>query len=119
MTLAIAFLVQYLGSNVRWVEARLTVLPIRWMGFGLLIAGATGLGAGLFGYPFLTAHARYVDLPLIGQVPAATAMLFDLGVYALVVGATVLMLIAIAHQSLRSARLRDQDTPEAESKEAA
>ncbi|NTT86879.1 monovalent cation/H+ antiporter subunit A [Tabrizicola fusiformis] len=119
VTLAIAFLVQYLGSNVRWVEARLTVLPIRWMGFGLLIAGATGLGAGLFGYPFLTAHARYVDLPLIGQVPAATAMLFDLGVYALVVGATVLMLIAIAHQSLRSARLRDQDTPEAESKEAA
>ncbi len=119
VTLAIAFLVQYLGSNVRWVEARLTVLPIRWMGFGLLIAGATGLGAGLFGYPFLTAHARYVEVPLIGQVPAATAMLFDLGVYALVVGATVLMLIAIAHQSLRSARLREQDASDAESKEAA
>jgi multicomponent K+:H+ antiporter subunit A len=28
-------------------------------------------------------------------------MLFDLGVFSLVVGATVLMLIAIAHQSLR------------------
>jgi multicomponent K+:H+ antiporter subunit A len=31
-------------------------------------------------------------------------MLFDMGVFALVVGATVLMLIAIAHQSMRSHR---------------
>jgi multicomponent K+:H+ antiporter subunit A len=107
ITLAIAFLLQYLATNARWVEARLTVLPIRWMGIGLLIAGLTGIGAWIFGYPFLTAHARYVEIPLIGEVPAATAMLFDLGVFALVVGATVLMLIAIAHQSLRAARMRE------------
>ena len=36
---------------------------------GLLVAAATGIGAWLFGYPFLTAHARYLDLPLIGEVP--------------------------------------------------
>jgi multicomponent K+:H+ antiporter subunit A len=35
-------------------------------------------------------------------VPAATALLFDLGVFMLVVGATALILIAIAHQSLRA-----------------
>ena len=84
------------------------MLPIRWMGFGLLIAGAAGVGAWLFGYPFLTAHARYIDVPLIGKVPAASAMIFDTGVFALVMGATVLMLIAIAHQSLRSQRRREQ-----------
>jgi multicomponent K+:H+ antiporter subunit A len=39
---------------------------------------------------------------LIGDVPLPSALLFDLGVFALVVGATVLMLIAIAHQSVRS-----------------
>jgi multicomponent K+:H+ antiporter subunit A len=109
VTLSIAFLLQYLAHDVRWVESRLTVLPIRWMGLGLLIAGVTGLGAFVFGYPFLTAHAQYIDVPLIGAVPAATALLFDLGVFALVVGATVLMLIAIAHQSLRIARLRERD----------
>ena len=43
-----------------------------------------------------------MTLPLIGAVPVATALLFDLGVFALVVGATVLMLIALAHQSVRS-----------------
>ena len=52
--------------------------------------------------PFLTSHARYLELPLVGKVPFATALLFDLGVYLLVVGATVLILVAIAHQSLRS-----------------
>lgn len=109
ITMAIAFLLQYLAANVRWVESRLTVLPIRWMGIGLLIAVGTGMGSWIFGYPFLTAHARYVSVPLIGDVPAATALLFDLGVFALVMGATVLMLIAIAHQSLRAARLREQD----------
>ena len=34
-------------------------------------------------------------------MPTASALMFDLGVFSLVVGATVLMLIAIAHQSLR------------------
>ncbi|MDD9709488.1 monovalent cation/H+ antiporter subunit A [Seohaeicola sp. SP36] len=118
VTVSIAFLLQYLAHDVRWIEARLTVLPIRWMGVGLLIAGLTGLGAFLFGYPFLTMHARYVEIPLLGQVPAATALLFDAGVFSLVVGATVLMLIAIAHQSLRTARLRERDADAAPDQEA-
>jgi multicomponent K+:H+ antiporter subunit A len=109
VTLAIGLLLQYVATNIRWLEARILVLPTRWMGFGLLGAAGTGIGAWLAGYPFLTAHARYVDLPLIGPVPAATALLFDAGVFALVVGATVLMLIAIAHQSLRVRRARSPE----------
>ncbi len=109
VTLSIAFLLQYLAHDVRWIEARLTVLPIRWMGVGLLIAGLSGVGAFLFDYPFLTAHAQYIEVPLIGEVPAATAMVFDLGVFALVVGAIVLMLVALAHQALRIARLQERE----------
>ena len=108
VSLAIGLLLQYLATNVRWLESRIIILPVRWIGLGLLIATATGIGSFLFGYPFLTAHAQYVTLPLIGQVPAATALLFDLGVFSVVVGATVLIEIAIAHQSLRSARLRER-----------
>ena len=71
ITLAIAFLLQYLGTNVREVEDRLRILPVRWIGLGLLVAAGTGIGSWLFGYPFLTSHAQYVDFPLIGKVPAA------------------------------------------------
>ena len=101
VTLAIGLLLQYLANGVRAVEAKLIILPIRWMATGLMIALVVGAGAWLFGYPFLTQHARYVEFPLLGPVPMATALLFDLGVFNVVVGAVVLMLIAIAHQSLR------------------
>ena len=109
ITLAIAFLLQYLASTVRQIEDQLRILPVRWMAMGLLVAAATGAGAWLFGYPFLTSHSQYIDLPLIGKVPFATALLFDIGVFLIVVGATVLVLIALAHQSLRWSRAREQD----------
>ncbi|GAB4066025.1 monovalent cation/H+ antiporter subunit A [Ancylobacter sonchi] len=104
ITLSIAFIVQYMAAGTRWVEDHLRVLPLRWMGFGLLIAGATGAGSWWFGYPFLTTHARYLDWPIVGKFPVASALMFDLGIFAVVVGATVLMLVALAHQSLRRTR---------------
>jgi len=111
ITMAIAFLLQYLAGGTRWAEDRIRILPLRWMGAGLLTAAATGFGALFLGYPFLTTHSRYLELPFIGKVPAATALLFDLGVFMLVVGATVLILIAIAHQSIRTYRVRKVEGP--------
>ncbi|SMF20762.1 multicomponent K+:H+ antiporter subunit A [Xaviernesmea oryzae] len=109
LTLSIAFLLQYLAGGTRWAEDRIRILPLRWMGAGLLTAAATGIGAWFLGYPFLTSHFQYIELPLIGKVPAATALLFDLGVFSLVVGSTVLILVALAHQSIRINRLRAID----------
>jgi multicomponent K+:H+ antiporter subunit A len=104
VTMAVAFILQYMARGTIWVEARLRVLPVRWMGIGLLLAVSTGAAAWLFGRPFLSSSFSYVDIPLIGAVPLASALLFDLGVFAVVFGATVLMLPAIAHQSVRSHR---------------
>lgn len=102
ITMSIGFILQYMAGGTRWVEDRLRILPVKWIGTGLLIALATGLGAWAFGYPFLTMAFQYADLPIIGKVPMAAALFFDLGVFVLVVGATVLILIALAHQSVRS-----------------
>ena len=104
ITVAVALILLYMARGARWVEAHLRVLPLRWIGAGLLLAVCTGLGSLAFGRPFLTSAFQYLELPLLGRVPLATAMLFDLGVFATVVGATVLMLIALAHQSLRRPR---------------
>jgi multicomponent K+:H+ antiporter subunit A len=101
VTMSIALILQYMASGTRSIETRLRVRPFSWMGAGLLAAVVTGAGATLFGSPFLTTWFRYADVPLIGQVPMASALLFDLGVFLLVVGATALVLIAIAHQSIR------------------
>jgi multicomponent K+:H+ antiporter subunit A len=111
LTMSVAFILQYMAGGTRWVEARLTILPVRWIAVGLLFAAFTGIGSWLFGYPFLTSHSRYEDLPLIGKVPLASAVIFDLGVFTLVVGATVLILIALAHQSIRTHRPAKTDAP--------
>ncbi|WP_375620913.1 MULTISPECIES: monovalent cation/H+ antiporter subunit A [unclassified Bartonella] len=105
ITLAIGFILQYLARDIRWVETHLRVLPLRWIGFGLLLSVVTGMGSWFFGYPFLTSFFRYIHLPLIGKVTMASAFLFDFGVLSLVLGATVLILIALAHQSIRSYRI--------------
>ncbi|HKO87799.1 MAG TPA: monovalent cation/H+ antiporter subunit A [Burkholderiales bacterium] len=101
LTMAIAFVVQYMAGGARWVEARLNIRPLWWIGLGLLAAALTGGGAMLMGFPFLTSHHRYVDVPFAGQLSVSSAMFFDVGVFLLVIGATVLILIALAHQSLR------------------
>lgn len=106
ITMAIGFLLLYIAGGTRWMEDRLYILPMLWIGFGLILAVFTGMGSWLFGFPFLTSYFHYIEIPLVGKVPIATALLFDLGVFALVIGATALILIALAHQSIRSHRTR-------------
>jgi len=111
VAMAAGFILQYMAAGTVWVEDRLRILPVVWIGVGLLLAALTGTASLLLGDPFLTSYFRYAELPLIGKVPLASATIFDLGVFSLVVGATVLMLIALAHQSirrLRAARLEER-----------
>jgi multicomponent K+:H+ antiporter subunit A len=104
LVVAIAYLMQYLVAGTRWVEARARRRPPSWIGVGLLLAGLTGLGAIAAGYPFLTTHTPHFTLPLVGEVHVPSATFFDLGVFSVVVGATLLILTALAHQSTRAHR---------------
>jgi len=90
---AIALLLQYIARGYEWTSQRLKVSFPFISVLGLTIAVSTGLGSWLFGYPFLTSSFGYFDIPLIGNIELATAMLFDLGVYLAVVGATLMILV--------------------------
>ena len=113
LTASIGIILLYIANGTRAVEARLNVQPVRWISVGLLMTTLTGAAAWLFGYPFLTTYFDYVDLPLIGKAPTASALIFDIGVFAVVVGTTVLILIALAHQSIRTPRASKPATPDA------
>jgi multicomponent K+:H+ antiporter subunit A len=89
---AVALVLQYLGSGVAFARPRLPLNGRAIAAVGLLVAGATGVGAWLFGLPFLTSAHGYVHLPLIGELHLATAIAFDLGVYLTVVGGVMLIL---------------------------
>ena len=93
---AVALVLQYMAMGQPRAEALLQAEGgsrfVRWIGIGLGIAGLTGIGAFVFGQPFLTSAYRHPSVPLLGELPLATASLFDLGVYITVVGATLLTL---------------------------
>ena len=89
---AAAIVLQFLASGVAWTRERLRGDGAALIGWGVLTAALTGLASWFFGRPFLTSAHGHPHLPLVGEVPLASAMVFDLGVYLTVVGATVLIL---------------------------
>ena len=86
---------------------RPTAHPQVWIASGLLAAASAGAGAWLASKSFLTSLEWHGALPLVGEMHLSSVLLFDVGVYALVIGTTTLLLVAIAHQSLRSHRISD------------
>ena len=102
LVLATAVILQYIVGGTVWVESHLRIHPLYWIAIGLLSAATAGAAAWAAGKPFLSSLTWHADIPLLGELHLSTVLLFDLGVYMLVVGSTVLMLVAIAHQSLRS-----------------
>ncbi|MCU0939219.1 MAG: DUF4040 domain-containing protein, partial [Burkholderiaceae bacterium] len=105
---AVALVLQYVALGQQRADALLHAAQgarfVRWIGIGLAIAALTGIGAFVFGRPFLTSAYVGLELPVLGYVPLATAGLFDLGVYVTVVGATMLMLAALAGASKEGRR---------------
>ncbi|MBA4501015.1 monovalent cation/H+ antiporter subunit A [Marinobacterium marinum] len=89
---SVALVQQYVAHGVDWIKTRLKI-DYQWLiASGVLIASLTGLGSWAFGRPFLTSWFDHFHLPWIGEFELASAMLFDLGVYLTVVGATLLIL---------------------------
>jgi len=80
---AIAILGMAIGA--RPAKAALRVDPMSIAGFGVFIAGLSGLLSLFTGSPFMTSIWLYLDL---GQstVPLSTPMIFDIGVFLVVFG---------------------------------
>jgi multicomponent K+:H+ antiporter subunit A len=104
LVLSVGLLLQYVVSGTEWVEEHLKLAPRRLIAAGLLLALATGAGSFAAGRPLLTSHAWHATLPVLGEVHLPSATFFDLGVFALVVGSTLFILTALAHQSVRAHR---------------
>lgn len=97
---ASALILQYIASGHVWVEERFKVRYQVVIACGVALAGLTGVGSFFFGAPFLTSAFGHEEVPLIGEVVWASALVFDLGVYLAVVGASMLILTSLGKLSL-------------------
>jgi len=98
---AVALILQYLASGIDFASERFRVNYVRLLGWGLAVATGTGLASLAFGYPFLTTTFGYVYPPVIDKFELASAMVFDLGVFLVVVGAVLLALSELGQLSRR------------------
>ncbi len=105
---AVALVLQYLALGQSQADVLLQAHGgrryVRWIGVGLGIAALTGIGSFVFGRPFLTSAVGHPTVPVLGELPLATAALFDLGVYVTVVGATMLTLSVLGAASKEGRR---------------
>ena len=98
----VAFMLQYVASGIDFAQARLQRIDyIKVAATGLALAVGTGLASWVFGMPFLTSAHGYVHPPLIGKTELASAMMFDVGVYLVVVAAVLLILSELGGLSRR------------------
>ncbi|WP_336366178.1 monovalent cation/H+ antiporter subunit A [Marinobacter sp. C2H3] len=107
---SVALLLQYVASGMAWTEDRIPFRYQNMIGLGLLFAIIAGAGSLSFGYPFLTSTFGHIEWPVVGDFELASAMVFDLGVYLTVVGATLLALVSIGRLSPHSAIKPTQET---------
>ncbi len=99
---SIALVMQYMSRGLAETEARVRLRFDRLIGAGLLVALGTGVASFAFHAPFLTSAHGHPRVPLLGEIPLASAALFDLGVYLGVVGATLLTIVTLGHATRRT-----------------
>ncbi|OAN92440.1 monovalent cation/H+ antiporter subunit A [Marinobacter sp. EhC06] len=100
---SVALILQYIAAGMNWTQDRISFRYHNVIGLGLLFATVAGAGSLAFGYPFLTSTFDYITWPVVGKFEVASALIFDLGVYLTVIGATLLALVSIGRISPHSA----------------
>ena len=95
---AAAFALHAIAHDARSARRSLGVDPRTLVGVGLAAAASSGLVGLVAGRPFLTGIWWMLQLPGGGEVSLGTPLLFDLGVYLLVVGMALLMIFPLAEE---------------------
>lgn len=92
----LTIVIQAFAFGVGWTRARLHRIIRPAFALGLCLAFGTALAPVLAGQPFFTHYHADLRLPGGASLSLGTTLLFDLGVYATVVGTTAVALSAIA-----------------------
>ncbi|ANE04903.1 Na+/H+ antiporter subunit A [Corynebacterium crudilactis] len=106
---SLAFSLRYLAGGREELEEALPVDSGRILGTGLFVSAVAVLWPMvLLGEPPLTSHIWDITLPLVGEMHIASALIFDLGVYLIVIGLTMHILNSLGGQLDRDEEMRKQ-----------
>jgi multicomponent Na+:H+ antiporter subunit B len=98
LVVAAAFALYAIATDVPTARRALGVAPRTLLGAGLLVALGSGLLPVLGGRPFLTGLWSYLPLPGGDRVDVGTPLLFDVGVYLVVIGMALMIVLSLAEE---------------------
>lgn len=101
---AISFLLLSLAIGVEDLHRVMRVDPVRVAGAGLGLATATSAAPLVVGKPFLEHFNFHFTVPLLGEWHVGTPLVFDIGVFLVVVGVTckIIFVLAKSTEGLRA-----------------
>lgn len=96
-----AFILRYVAGGRAELRSAVPVDPRLPLALGLLVATLTGMGALLVGGDFLESAYVEATLPVLGKVKFVSALIFDIGVYLVVVGLVLGLLRTLGAEAER------------------
>ena len=93
-----AFALYALGFSVSQLKALIKVKTHSLLGWGLLIALVAALFPSLDARPFFSSEWITFDFPRFGEIDLGTPLMFELGVYLVVVGATLTIIESLLEE---------------------
>lgn len=97
-----AIVLLLLAYDLKTLRKMLRIDDKRTITLGLAISFIVPILLMLFGNPLFTHQHTYLELPVFGEVPLHTAVIFDVGVYITVVGTTLLIITLLASEQFMS-----------------
>jgi multicomponent Na+:H+ antiporter subunit B len=95
---AAAFALNAIAFDARTARRTLRVDPRTLIAVGLLIAAASGAVPLFLGQPFMTGEWPKLGVPGLGVFDIGTPLIFDCGVYLLVLGVALTMILTLAEE---------------------
>lgn len=91
----ITLVLGFLADGRAGVLSILRTRPENLLGIGLGLALLTAIMGGVWGSSFLESAKLEIDLPILGTLKTTSALPFDIGVFAVVVGLVGVLLLAV------------------------
>jgi multicomponent Na+:H+ antiporter subunit B len=95
---ASAFAIYGIACGVSPVRRAIFFHPMTIAGFGLLLSTCAGMLSIFFHVPFMTGLWTYIPV-FEDEIPVSTVLMFDVGVYFVVVGAITSVALALEERS--------------------
>lgn len=97
LTAGAALVLRYVDKGPEDVRALAPASYEGVLGVGLIVAGLTGALSWVFGAQFLESGIVKLHPPLLGEVKIVSALFFDIGVYLVVIGLVLGLLLTLGN----------------------